>query len=58
MKYRACVCCGQPFTAENVFTLDGIKETRISGTCEKCFDEMFDEDGREDEDWFFHPNDD
>ena len=38
-----CVCCKQPFTDANVFTELGWKETRISQTCEKCWNEMFSE---------------
>jgi ribosomal protein L37AE/L43A len=40
-----CVECGQPFSASNVYTPEGWKETKISGMCEKCFDKAFGEDG-------------
>lgn len=40
----ACVSCGQPFTDKNVFTNAGWRETRISQTCEKCFDELFEDE--------------
>lgn len=36
-----CVECKEAFTNKNVFTLDGWKETQISGYCEKCFDDLF-----------------
>lgn len=38
-----CIHCKQPFTDKNVFTADGWAEVKISGCCEKCFDEMFGE---------------
>lgn len=37
-----CVSCGQPFSAQNVYSVLGWKETQISGYCECCFDELFD----------------
>lgn len=46
MKQRldsgVCISCGQPFTADNVFTEAGRREVRISQTCERCFDALFD----------------
>jgi len=36
-----CFNCRQPFTDKNVFTDLGWKETKISQTCEACFDSMF-----------------
>lgn len=34
-----CIACCQPFKfGTNVFTKDGLAETRISGLCESCFD--------------------
>lgn len=36
-----CLSCGEPFTAANVHSLAGWAETRISGTCEDCFDALF-----------------
>lgn len=38
-----CRRCKQPFTPDIVFTASGWRETAISGVCEKCFDEMYDE---------------
>ena len=38
-----CVFCGEEFSDENVFTEAGWRETKISGSCEKCFDKMFGE---------------
>lgn len=39
-----CVSCSQPFTDKNVFTTAGWRETRISQTCEKCFDALFEDE--------------
>lgn len=36
---KKCVYCGKPFTDENVYSVDGWKEVKISQVCEKCFDE-------------------
>jgi hypothetical protein len=45
-----CIDCGQPFKlGVNVFTADGAKETGISGTCERCFDALFDDEDEDDE---------
>ena len=41
---QCCIQCQQPFTEENVKTLLGWKETRLSGMCEKCFDALFEEE--------------
>ena len=42
----ACISCGEPFSEKNVFSQAGWAETRISQTCERCFDALFeDEDG-------------
>lgn len=38
-----CRRCKQPFTPDTVFTSAGWREATISGLCEKCFDEMFEE---------------
>ena len=34
-----CVKCKEAFTDANVFTPAGWKETKISGLCERCFNE-------------------
>lgn len=39
-----CAHCQQQFTDANVYTVDGIKEIAISQVCERCFDEIFEED--------------
>lgn len=39
-----CLLCGDPFSKDNVFTTDGMKEIAISGYCERCFDSLFEED--------------
>lgn len=40
-----CIECQQPFKfGTNVFTKEGLAETRISGMCEKCCDALFEED--------------
>lgn len=41
MTYTHCICCKQPFSSLNVFTVAGAKETTISGMCEICFDGLF-----------------
>lgn len=45
MKQRlldgVCISCAKPFTSDNVFTDAGWRETRLSHTCEKCFDALF-----------------
>ncbi len=43
-----CVNCHKPFTKANVKTPAGWKETKISGLCEVCFNEITEEP---DEDW-------
>lgn len=41
-KEGCCIQCKQPFKqGVNVYTKDGWNETRLSGLCEKCFDESF-----------------
>lgn len=35
-----CIECGEPFTEKNVHTELGWRETKISGMCEDCFDEV------------------
>jgi hypothetical protein len=41
MKHVRCVSCNAGFSANNVFTRLGWRETQLSGFCEKCFDELF-----------------
>ena len=36
-----CIKCGEDFSDKNTHTVAGWKETRISGMCEDCFDELF-----------------
>ncbi len=38
-----CIECKEP-ALEKCYSEDGRKEVRISGMCEKCFDELLDED--------------
>ena len=39
-----CLDCKKPFTfGVNIFSEDGRKEAKISGMCESCFDDLFDE---------------
>ncbi len=40
-RFYSCVKCSKPFTAQNVFTRAGWRETQITGYCEKCFDNIF-----------------
>lgn len=35
-----CRRCKQAFSDKNVFTPAGWRETKITGICEKCFDEV------------------
>lgn len=39
-----CIQCREPFTAKNVFTDAGWRETKISGLCEQCWDNLFKEE--------------
>ena len=48
LKAGTCISCGEPFTDANVFTHAGWKETRISQTCERCFDALFDDEDEDD----------
>lgn len=41
--YTHCIECRQLFTSKNVFTREGAKETQLSGMCECCFDELFED---------------
>ncbi len=45
MTYTKCIACHLPFSAANVFTEAGARETQLSGLCEACFDNLFEEDG-------------
>ena len=42
-----CIECGHEFSDNNVYSDAGWRETKISGMCEVCFDEMFAEDDDE-----------
>jgi len=46
-----CISCKQPFSPDNVFTIEGARETTLSGMCEVCWDELFEDfcDMEEDE---------
>ena len=50
MKYSQCICCGEAFSENNVFTEAGWREAKISGMCEECFDALFNDDQDLDED--------
>lgn len=41
MRFKKCTRCGVPFTQYNIFTRFGWRETQISGFCEKCFNNLF-----------------
>jgi hypothetical protein len=41
IKIDCCIECGEPFSTNNVHTIDGAYETQQSGLCEDCFDEIF-----------------
>lgn len=54
-----CLHCQQPFKGGNkgdpgvnVYSNDGLREVRISGVCEACFDGMFEEVDDEDDSEF------
>lgn len=36
-----CINCGEYFSEHNTFTDAGWRETKISGMCENCYDELF-----------------
>jgi len=38
-----CIKCRQPFTSENVRTPAEQRETKMSGMCGLCFDELFED---------------
>ncbi len=40
MRYEKCMNCEQPFSKANTHSVDGWRETQISGLCENCFDEI------------------
>lgn len=44
-----CLRCKDPFTEANVYTAAGWRETKISGFCERCFNEMFAEEDETEE---------
>lgn len=44
MKQRKCVLCGEEFSDKNTHTDAGWKETKISGMCEDCFDDVLSEE--------------
>lgn len=33
-----CRCCGEAFSAANVFSLAGYVESQVTGICETCYD--------------------
>lgn len=35
-----CISCKEPFSDSNVFSEAGWREIKISGLCERCFDEI------------------
>lgn len=48
LQAGVCISCGEPFTDKNVLTNAGWKETRISQTCARCFDALFDDENEDD----------
>ena len=38
-----CYCCGR-VAKEHCYSAAGLRETEISGMCEECWDNMFDEE--------------
>jgi hypothetical protein len=47
LKNGLCIQCKMP-ALENCYSNEGIKEYKMSGLCEKCFDEMFEDMDEED----------
>lgn len=41
-----CLMCKRD-ASQHIYSAAGQREYRISGTCEECFDEMFQDDGDE-----------
>lgn len=41
---NSCISCTEPFSKQNVFTEAGWREVQISRMCERCFDELFDDE--------------
>jgi hypothetical protein len=41
LPYAKCISCSAPFSETNVRTSAGWRETQISGMCEVCYDELF-----------------
>lgn len=49
---NTCVFCEAPFELNvNIFSDAGIRETSISGSCEKCWDRMFAEQEESEDDY-------
>lgn len=46
-----CIKCGKPFTDANVHTEAGWAETKISGLCEDCFDQVTAEPDDDPDEW-------
>jgi hypothetical protein len=40
-KFNSCISCNEPFSKENIHSIEGWRETQISGLCEYCFDNVF-----------------
>lgn len=43
LRFHGCVRCCDPFHFDNTHTAAGWSETQISGMCEDCFDNLFEE---------------
>lgn len=44
LRFHGCVSCCEPFDGDNTQTPAGWRETQISGMCEHCFDNLFDDE--------------
>lgn len=44
VEKNICQVCGEEFSEKNVFSEAGWREVKISGCCEKCFDNMFEDE--------------
>jgi len=48
LRYHGCVSCCDPFDPDNTHSALGWAETQISGMCEDCFDNLFQDEGEDD----------
>ena len=44
MRYKTCLQCQKGFTSQNTKSVQGWRETQITGMCERDFDALFNGD--------------